>query len=145
MEGGGIGFAIETADMSANIESSPNSQSCASRVGKSREKTEMEWRGPYASPLAANQPPNPMEIAPAINSARPPKMTILLLPRADSPAVRAKGTVRPSERPIVASDITRGSIELRELDGACTDEFDANGSTPVSILSRKYVDSDECS
>jgi len=53
-------------------------------VGKSREKTETEWRGLYASPLAANQPPNPMEIAPAINSARPPKMTILLLPRADS-------------------------------------------------------------
>jgi hypothetical protein len=108
------------------------------------ERQKRSGEGLYASPLAANQPPNPMEIAPAINSARPPKMTILLLPRADSPAVRAKGTVRPSERPIVASDMTRGSIELCELDGACTDEFDANGSTPVSILSRKYVDSDEC-
>lgn len=37
-------------------------------------------------------------------------MTTFVLPRADRPAVRAKGTVSPSESPIMASDITRGFI-----------------------------------
>lgn len=46
-------------------------------------------------------------MAPAMSSARPPKMTTRVLPRADRPAVRAKGTVRPSERPMVASEMTR--------------------------------------
>lgn len=36
-------------------------------------------------------------------------MTTRVLPSAESPAVRAKGTVRPSERPIVASEMTRAS------------------------------------
>ena len=37
-------------------------------------------------------------------------MTTLVFPRAESPAVNAKGTVRPSERPRVASPITLASI-----------------------------------
>ena len=37
-------------------------------------------------------------------------MTTCVLPSADKPAVRAKGTVRPSERPMMASEMMRGSI-----------------------------------
>lgn len=34
-------------------------------------------------------------------------MTTLVFPSADRPAVSAKGTVRPSESPIIASEINR--------------------------------------
>src|SRR5271156_457491 len=44
-----------------------------------------------------------------MSSANPPYMTTLVFPNADRPAVRAKGTVRPSDNPIVASEITRAS------------------------------------
>ena len=55
-------------------------------------------------------------MAPAMSSARPPKITIRVSPRADSPAVRAKGTVSPSERPMVASEMMRAvSAGLRDL------------------------------
>jgi hypothetical protein len=55
-------------------------------------------------------------MAPAINSARPPKMTTLVDPKADKPAVKAKGTVRPSERPMVASEMTLAfTLNLAEL------------------------------
>jgi hypothetical protein len=50
-------------------------------------------------------------MAPAISSARPPNMTIRVSLRVDNPAVRAKGTVSPSESPIVASDIIRALVE----------------------------------
>ena len=50
-----------------------------------------------------------LDIAPAISSASPPEMTTLVSPSAESPAVSAKGTVSPSERPMIASDITRAS------------------------------------
>jgi hypothetical protein len=63
----------------------------------------------YASLFAPRYPPSPMEIAPAMSSANPPYMTTLVFPKADRPAVRAKGTVRPSDNPIVASEITRAS------------------------------------
>ena len=62
----------------------------------------------YASLFAPMNPPNPIEMAPAINSARPPSTTRRALPRDDKPAVRAKGTVNPSERPMMASEIMRG-------------------------------------
>ena len=42
----------------------------------------------------------PMEIAPAISSAIPPKMTSFESPRDERPAVKADGTVSPSERPM---------------------------------------------
>lgn len=42
----------------------------------------------------------PIEMAPAMSSATPPRMTSLDSPREDKPAVSAKGTVRPSERPM---------------------------------------------
>lgn len=48
-------------------------------------------------------------MAPAINSARPAKITVLV-PSVDNPAVRANGTVRPSDKPMMASDMIRGSI-----------------------------------
>lgn len=47
-------------------------------------------------------------MAPAINSARPAKITVLV-PSVDKPAVRAKGTVRPSDKPMIASEMIRGS------------------------------------
>ena len=51
-----------------------------------------------------------MLIAPATSSASPPKTTTLASPRAERPAVSAKGTVRPSDSPIVKSDRSRGEI-----------------------------------
>lgn len=63
----------------------------------------------YSSLFAPRYPPSPIDIAPAINSARLPNITILVSPRAERPAVKANGTVRPSERPMVASEITRAS------------------------------------
>ena len=54
-----------------------------------------------------------MLIEPAISSARPPKITTLVLPRVDSPEVRANGTVRPSESPMVAS---AKSLALRRVE-----------------------------
>ena len=69
----------------------------------------------YASHLAPTYPPKPMEIAPAVNSANPPRMTTLVLPRADRLDARAKGTVRPSLRPKIASDTILGFILEEEL------------------------------
>lgn len=77
----------------------------------------------YSSLFAPKYPPNPIDIAPAISSANPPYITTLVSPRADKPAVRANGTVRPSERPIIASETSR--------------EFDLNDgglSLPASVL-----------
>lgn len=45
----------------------------------------------------------PIEIAPAISSATPPRTTSFDVPRDERPAVRAKGTVRPSESPMMLS------------------------------------------
>ena len=42
----------------------------------------------------------PIEMAPATSSAMPPRMTSLDSPSEERPAVSAKGTVRPSERPM---------------------------------------------
>ena len=68
-----------------------------------------------ASLFAPTYPPNPMESAPAVNSARPPRTTTLVFPRAERPALSAKGTVKPSERPRMESDTIRGLIRAREL------------------------------
>ena len=63
-------------------------------------------------------------------------MTTFVSPNAESPAVRAKGTVRPSESPMMASEITRAStwnlrfgsawVESRRVD-VCedTEPFDS--------------------
>jgi hypothetical protein len=50
-----------------------------------------------------------MEMVPATSSDSPPYITTLVVPRADRPAVRANGTVRPSEKPIVAAEMRRAS------------------------------------
>lgn len=42
-------------------------------------------------------------------------MTTRVSPSAERPAVRAKGTVSPSESPIVASEIIRGSMRKDEF------------------------------
>jgi hypothetical protein len=47
----------------------------------------------------------PIEIAPAMSSAMPPRMTSLDSPRDERPAVRANGTVRPSERPMTLTEV----------------------------------------
>ncbi len=47
------------------------------------------------------KPPTPMEIVPAMSSATPPSTTSFEFPKLDSPAVRAKGTVKPSDRPMI--------------------------------------------
>jgi hypothetical protein len=50
-----------------------------------------------------------MGMAPAVSSTSPPKITTLVSPRAESAAVSANGTVRPYERPMIASDMKRAS------------------------------------
>lgn len=67
------------------------------------------WEDAYVSLLEPRYPPRPMLMEPAISSASPPKMTTFVSPKADRPAVKANGTVSPSERPIVASEINLGS------------------------------------
>lgn len=64
----------------------------------------------YSSLFAAKYPPNPIEIAPAVNSAKPAKITTFVFPSADNPAVNANGTVNPSDNPIIASETVLGSI-----------------------------------
>lgn len=103
-----------------------------------------------------------MEMAPAINSATPPRMTTLESPKADKPlsslisllnslknqlgkrsyAVNAKGTVKPSERPIMASEMTRASIMVFRLcvsiSSGLSTCVDANDSTSVDDRSWAY-------
>ena len=53
-------------------------------------------------------------------------MTVLVWPREDRPAVRAKGTVRPSAKPRVKSERKRlrgGSLNVDlEVDAQCDDD-----------------------
>lgn len=56
-----------------------------------------------------------MEMAPAASSASPPRTTTFVFPSAERPALSAKGTVSPSERPRMASDTMRGLIRERVL------------------------------
>lgn len=69
----------------------------------------------HPSLLAPTYPPNPIEIAPAINSANPPRTTTLVSPRADNPALSANGTVSPSDMPRIASETIRGLMRVRVL------------------------------
>lgn len=69
----------------------------------------------YASLFAPAYPPNPIDIAPAVNSANPPRTTTLEFPSADSPALSANGTVNPSDIPRIASDTIRGLMRARPL------------------------------
>lgn len=56
-----------------------------------------------------------MEMAPAASSASPPSTTTFVFPSAERPALSAKGTVRPSESPRIASETIRGLIRERQL------------------------------
>lgn len=67
-------------------------------------------QGTNDSLFAPTYPPRPIEMAPAVNSASPPRTTTLVSPSADRPALRAKGTVKPSDSPRMASDMIRGFI-----------------------------------
>ena len=69
----------------------------------------------YASLFAPMKPPSPIDMAPAMSSASPPKTTSLVSPRDANPAVRANGTVMPSETPMMASEIMRGLRVNRRL------------------------------
>lgn len=82
----------------------------------------------YASLLAPMKPPSPIDIAPAISSARPPNTTSLVSPKEAKPAVRANGTVMPSDTPMMASDIIRGLILNRHL--GVTGGSSGGGSPP---------------
>lgn len=60
----------------------------------------------HFSHLACKAPPSAIDIAPAVNSARPASMTYLALGAKPAKlAVKAKGTVMPSEVPITASSM----------------------------------------
>jgi hypothetical protein len=50
-----------------------------------------------------------------MSSARPPYITTFVSPNVDRPAVSAKGTVRPSDSPIVASAMVRGLTFVVDL------------------------------
>lgn len=52
-------------------------------------------------------------MAPAKSSANPPRMTSREEPRLERPAVSAKGTVRPSLKPMMASRRRMGSRRVR--------------------------------
>jgi len=56
-------------------------------------------------------PPRPIEIAPAQSSARPPVTTSRELPNPDNPAVKAKGTVNPSDNPTILPVSSTPAIE----------------------------------
>jgi len=53
-----------------------------------------------------------MEIAPAMSSANPPYTTTLVFPRAERPAVKANGTVKPSERPTKILELVNGILDV---------------------------------
>lgn len=60
----------------------------------------------YFSTLACNAPPSAIDIAPAVSSARPASIMYLALGAIPAKlAVRAKGTVIPSEVPMTESSI----------------------------------------
>src|SRR5687767_7770285 len=91
-----------------------------------------------------------MLMLPAHSSASPPVITASVLPKELSPAVRAKGTVMPSEKPSVKSDKKRlnagpcddfiwaiailGNSELKALGTNLNKEFD-NTSASIDQLS----------
>ena len=83
----------------------------------------------HASLFAPTKPPKPIDIAPAINSASPPSTTSLALPKVERPAVSAKGTVRPSDKPRIASEMSLGPMLI--LEAWC---FDARSSLVCSEL-----------
>ena len=77
--------------------------------------------GAYASLLAPMKPPRPMERAPAMSSARPPRTTSFVSPMEAKPAVRANGTVMPSDTPMMASEIMRGlTLKPQRFAGGCS-------------------------
>ena len=53
------------------------------------------------------KPPTPMDIVPAMSSATPPRTTIFEFPKLESPAVKAKGTVNPSDKPIILCGVAQ--------------------------------------
>ena len=81
----------------------------------------------YASLFAPTYPPSPIEMAPAASSASPPSTTTFVFPSADRPALRANGTVSPSERPRMASETIRGLMRTRVLELLVVVDVDSSG------------------
>lgn len=77
---------------------------------------------------AARYAPSPMLIMPEMSSARPPMMTRRVLPREERPAVRAKGTVSPSEKPMMMS--RRVSLRPSGADDEEEDDVDLEEQRP---------------
>lgn len=55
----------------------------------------------------------PALMAPATDTAKPPRMIILRSPKIDRPATRAKDTMRPFDNPFVRSDKSLTLMEVR--------------------------------
>ena len=68
----------------------------------------------------------------------PANTTILVSPKAARPAVKAKGTVKPSLNPSVTSEIVRGSICAREdveyAEENCDEASDGDGGSFSEFL-----------
>lgn len=69
-----------------------SSKTCCRRLAT---RTSLTW--------CQREPGLPMDMEPLNNSAKPARMTYFGFPRLDSPAVKAKGTVRPSANPRIKS------------------------------------------
>lgn len=85
-----------------------------------------------------------MEILPASISAIPANTTIFVSPKAASPAVKAKGTVRPSLNPSVTSEIVRGSMcpfeDVEYAEENCEEDSDGGDSdVDMSCFSESFV------
>lgn len=88
---------------SVNLWRKRSCSACAARYPLSRCRLSV-WRSrPNFTAMAY---PTPILKAPPTISANPPMYTNLLEPNDESPAVRANGTVRPSDRPMILSDKT---------------------------------------
>ena len=77
-----------------------------------------------------------------MSSARPPYITTFVSPNVDKPAVRAKGTVRPSDSPIVASAIVRGLtfvVEVCDLEVIFSSVWLHDESKSCDILPRSKL------
>lgn len=65
----------------------------------------------------------PMEMAPAMSSATPPNTTSFDSPRDESPAVRANGTVSPSESPITLFPVVSFNTKGESIERTCRGRY----------------------
>lgn len=75
-------------------------------------------------------------MAPAQSSARPPVTTNRELPKPDSPAVRANGTVRPSDKPTMLKESAKRPVSVRKaIDGGSSSHIpDHLGADQIPLI-----------